>query len=59
LRRQGLAKLLISQILRFLQDQFFGICEVQAPSDRPDVVALCKASTMEQVDLGTTYLKNA
>jgi GNAT superfamily N-acetyltransferase len=59
LRRQGLAKLLIAQILRFLQDQFFGICEIQAPSDRPDVVALCKSATMEQVDVGTTYLKNA
>lgn len=58
LRRQGLAKLLIAQILRFLQDQFFGICEIQAPSTRPDVVALCKAATMEQVDVGTTYVKD-
>lgn len=57
LRRQGMAKLLIAQILRFLQDQFFGICELQAVGDRPDVVALCKAATMEQVDTGTTYLK--
>ena len=57
LRRQGMAKLLIAQILRFLQDQFFGICELQASADRPDVVALCKAATMDQVDVGTTYLK--
>ena len=35
LRRQGLAKLLVSQILRFLQDQFFGICELHAADDRP------------------------
>jgi GNAT superfamily N-acetyltransferase len=59
LRRQGMAKLLIAQILRFLQDQFFGICELQAPADRPDVVALCKSATMDSVDTGTTYLKNA
>lgn len=59
LRRQGLAKLLIAQILRFLQDQFFGICELQAQTDRPDVVALCKSATMDAVDMGTTYLKDA
>lgn len=57
LRRQGLAKLLISQVLRFLQDQFFGICEVQAPADRPELVALCRAAGLEQVDVGTTYTK--
>ena len=59
LRRQGIAKLLIAQILRFLQDQFFGICELHASADRPDLIALCKSATMEQVDVGTTYLKPA
>jgi GNAT superfamily N-acetyltransferase len=58
-RRQGIAKLLIAQILRFLQDQFFGICELHAAADRADIVALCKSTTMEQVDVGTSYLKNA
>ena len=57
LRRQGLAKLLIAHVLRFLQDQFFGICEVQAPSDAPDLIGLCRATTLEQVDIGTTYVK--
>lgn len=57
LRRQGLAKLLVAQVLRFLQDQFFGICEVHAPAERPELVNLCKAATMEQVDVGTTYVK--
>jgi GNAT superfamily N-acetyltransferase len=57
LRRQGIAKLLVSQILRFLQDQFFGICELQAEANRPDVVGLCKSAGLEQVDVGTTYLK--
>jgi GNAT superfamily N-acetyltransferase len=59
LRRQGMAKLLVSQVLRFLQDQFFGICELQATSDREDLVALCRSVGMEQVDVGTTYLKSA
>jgi GNAT superfamily N-acetyltransferase len=57
LRRQGMAKLLVSQVLRFLQDQFFGVCELQAPADRPDLVGLCKTATMDQIDVGTTYLK--
>ncbi|MDB5311070.1 MAG: putative acetyltransferase [Gemmataceae bacterium] len=57
LRRQGMAKLLVSQILRFLQDQFFGICELQAQADRPDIVALCRTTGLEQVDTGTTYTK--
>jgi ribosomal protein S18 acetylase RimI-like enzyme len=57
LRRQGLAKLLLSQILRFLQDQFFGICELHAPSTDPALVGLCRSATLEHVDTGTTYLK--
>ncbi|MFO0822920.1 MAG: GNAT family N-acetyltransferase [Gemmataceae bacterium] len=57
LRRQGLAKLLLAQVLRFLQDQFFGICELHAPAERPELVGLCRAATMEQVDVGTTYIK--
>jgi GNAT superfamily N-acetyltransferase len=57
LRRQGLAKLLMAHVLRFLQDQFFGICEVQAPSDAPDLIGLSRASTLDQVDVGTTYVK--
>ena len=57
LRRQGLAKLLLSQILRFLQDQFFGICELHAPADQPALVGLCQSVAMEHVDTGTTYVK--
>jgi ribosomal protein S18 acetylase RimI-like enzyme len=57
LRRQGLAKLLVSQILRFLQDQFFGICELQADAARPDIVGLCRSTGLDQVDVGTTYTK--
>jgi ribosomal protein S18 acetylase RimI-like enzyme len=59
LRRQGLAKLLLSQILRFLQDQFFGICELHASSTDEALVGLCRAATMEHVDTGTTYIKKA
>ena len=57
LRRLGIAKLMMAQILRFLQDQFFGICEVHAADDQPALVALCRSVGMEQVDVGTTYIK--
>ena len=57
LRKMGLAKLLMSQILRFLQDQFFGICELHAADDQPALVSLCRSVGMEQVDVGTTYIK--
>lgn len=57
LRRQGLAKLLVAQILRFLQDQFFGVCEIQSPADRPDLLGLARTLGLEQVDVGTSYTK--
>ena len=57
LRKQGLAKLLVAQVLRFLQDQFFGICELQAAADDPALVAFCRSATMEQVDTGIAYMK--
>ncbi len=59
LRRQGLAKLLVAQVLRFLQDQFFGVCELQAQADDEQLVGLCRSVTMEQVDVGTTYIKGS
>jgi ribosomal protein S18 acetylase RimI-like enzyme len=59
LRRQGLAKMLMSSVLRFVQDQFFGIVEVHARADRPDAVALCKSVGLDQVDVGTAYVKKA
>ncbi len=57
LRRQGLGKMLIAQILRFLQDQFFGVVELQTPTDNEPAVQLCKSLGMSPVDLGTTYVK--
>ena len=57
LRRQGLAKLLASQVLRVLQDQFFGIVELQAAEDRPDAAGLCRSLGLEPVDVGTSYRK--
>jgi len=57
LRRQGLAKFLVIHILRFLQDQFFGIGELQARADDPAAVRLCQSVGFEQVDVGYVYRK--
>lgn len=55
LRRQGLAKLMLLDMLRFLQEQFFGIAELQIPSGDPAAAGLCKALGFEQVDAGYVY----
>lgn len=57
LRKQGMAKMLLFQILRFLQDQFFGIAELQVRTDDPAAVGLCKSLGYEQVDEGVVYEK--
>jgi len=59
LRGQGLGKFLMVQVLRFLQEQYFGVCEVQAADTQPELTGLCRALGMEQVDYGTTYIKDA
>lgn len=55
LRRQGLAKLMLLDMLRFLQEQFFGIAEVQIPSGDPAALGLCKSLGFEPVDRGHVY----
>jgi ribosomal protein S18 acetylase RimI-like enzyme len=57
LRRQGLGKLLVAQALRFLQDQFFAVVELQAPTADPAPSELCKSLGFEQVDEGFVYRK--
>src|SRR5205085_279676 len=59
LRRQGLAKFLITQIMKTLQDQYFGIAEVQTSERNPSALALFRALGFEQVDVGRVYVKGA
>lgn len=59
LRRQGLGKLLTSQVLRFLQDQFFAMCELQIDHKDESALALCQTLGFEQVDVGHTYIKKS
>lgn len=55
LRRQGLAKMLLTHILRTLQDQFYGIGELLVSADDPSAVGLCKSVGFEPVDTGYAY----
>lgn len=55
LRHQGVGKLLVSQVLRFLQDQFFALAELQVPADDPAAVGLCRSLGFDEVDRGETY----
>lgn len=57
LRKQGLAKLLLSQVLRFLQDQFFAVAELQVPADNAAAMGLCGTLGLEQVDEGFVYTR--
>jgi ribosomal protein S18 acetylase RimI-like enzyme len=55
LRRQGLAKFLLTQLLRGLAEQYFGVVEVQTPEDNPSGLALFQSLGFEQVDAGRVY----
>jgi ribosomal protein S18 acetylase RimI-like enzyme len=56
-RRQGLAKLLLANVLQYLQDQYFAIVEVQVGEINQPVVALFRGLGFEPVDAGTSYQK--
>jgi ribosomal protein S18 acetylase RimI-like enzyme len=55
LRRQGLAKLMLLDMLRFLQEQFFGIAELHIPENDPAAEGLVRSLQFEQVDTGFVY----
>jgi ribosomal protein S18 acetylase RimI-like enzyme len=57
LRRQGLAKYLLSQLLRHLQEQYFGLAEVQTLDQNQAAIALFQSLGFEQVDTGRSYRK--
>jgi ribosomal protein S18 acetylase RimI-like enzyme len=55
LRRQGLGKFLLSQLLRHLQDQYFGIVECQIPANDDAAFKMFRALGFHQVDTGVSY----
>lgn len=57
LRRQGLARFLVSALLRHVQDQFFHVVEAQTPQANEAAVNLYRGLGFEQVDAGHVYRK--
>jgi ribosomal protein S18 acetylase RimI-like enzyme len=55
LKRQGLAKFLLASTLRYLQEQYFGVVEIQAAETNTAAAALFRGLGFEQVDCGRTY----
>jgi ribosomal protein S18 acetylase RimI-like enzyme len=54
-RRHGLAKYLLFNILRYLQEQYFQLAEVQFIEPNEAGVKLCRGLGFEQVDRGHCY----
>jgi GNAT superfamily N-acetyltransferase len=54
-RRQGLAKYLLSQVLRHLRDQPFHLFEARAGLDDPAALGLLRSLQFDQVEVGHCY----
>lgn len=54
-RRLGLGKLLMSNVLNYLQEQYFGLVEVHAMESNQAGVGLIKSLGFQKVDFGRTY----
>lgn len=57
LRRQGLGKFLLAQLLRHLQEQYFAVAEVHVPEEDETAAKLFRSLGFMQVDVGVTYRK--
>jgi ribosomal protein S18 acetylase RimI-like enzyme len=55
LRRQGLGKFLMTSVLKYLQEQYYGIVEAQSMERNQAGVKLFQALGFEQVDFGRQY----
>ena len=56
-RRQGIAKYLLSQALRYLRDQYFTLAELQVCEGNEAGRRLCQSLGFKQVDTGRLYRK--
>jgi ribosomal protein S18 acetylase RimI-like enzyme len=57
LRRRGLARFLLAQLLRHFHDQFFTLVEVQAPADDAAAEGLLRGLGFTVIDSGQQYRK--
>lgn len=58
-RRQGLAKFLLAQVFRYLQEQYFSLVEIHAMERNQGAIQLFHALGFEQVDQGLSYQKTS
>ena len=56
-RRQGMGKFLGAIVLRFLQEQFFGLVEAQIPADDPAGDGLLRSLGFQAIDAGWIYAR--
>lgn len=54
-RRQGLAKFLLTQLLRHLHEHFFNLVEAQVPRDNAAMLTLLQSMDFQQVDVGQCF----
>lgn len=54
-RRQGLARFLLSQMIRYIQEQYFRTIEVHASDQNPGAIALFQGLGFKHVDTGISY----
>jgi ribosomal protein S18 acetylase RimI-like enzyme len=57
LRRQGIARFFLSQVLRYVQEQFFELAEIHVRESHEAALKLCKCLGFQQVDVGRQYQK--
>jgi ribosomal protein S18 acetylase RimI-like enzyme len=58
-RRLGVGKFLMAQILRYLQEQFFGLVEIHTLEENEPAVKLFRGLGFEQVDKGRAFRRVA
>jgi ribosomal protein S18 acetylase RimI-like enzyme len=58
LRRQGLARFLLTELFRRVQEQYFSLVEAQAPERDEAAGNLLRGLGFKQVDVGRTYRKS-
>jgi ribosomal protein S18 acetylase RimI-like enzyme len=58
LRRQGMGKFLLAQLLRHLQEQYFAVAEVQVPDEDEAAAKMFRSLGFVQVDVGVSYVKS-
>lgn len=58
IRRQGLGRYLVDQLMRAVQEQRFGLARVQVPEENVAAIRLFRSLEFRQVDTGHTYCKD-